>query len=351
MNSCSQANSLFSRCTTRWGRRGFTQVELLVVIAIIAILIALLIPAVQKVREAANLTSCRNNLKQLALACHNYHDANGRFPNSDAMWPGWDGYNQQHLTIALALLPFIEQENQIRVIDPPQQNWANAQPVPIFLCPSRRSVGDEAKIDYGTAQHPDWAQVWPDAAAGAPYVGWYSILGGCHTHAGPQTYGGTTLRAVVNADGSSNTLLLAHKAVEPRYYNGGSNPSDAAGVILMASDDAAVGSMDLVFSTVAYHGDEPFSFVLDNWLEQRCPFAFVAEHDGDEPSTGICNSASEGQGMAFLLGSPHRHASPFAFADGTVRMLNHNLSTGADGLSPWAKLWAWNDGKVMDLFD
>ena len=66
--------------------RGFTLIELLVVIAIIAVLIALLLPAVQQAREAARRTQCRNNLHQLALAMHNYHDAHGQFP------PGMIGY-------------------------------------------------------------------------------------------------------------------------------------------------------------------------------------------------------------------------------------------------------------------
>jgi hypothetical protein len=152
------------------------------------------------------------------------------------MWPAWFGYTQQHDTLEIDLLPFIEQGDQVPLIQPPQVNWSNARPVRLFLCPSRRSVAAGAKIDYAAAHHPDWAQAWPDHAFGVPYIGWYSILGGCHTQGGPRTFGGTTLAVVTNADGTSNTLLLAHKAVEPRYYDGG-NPGSRT-------------------------GDEPFAFVL-----------------------------------------------------------------------------------------
>jgi prepilin-type N-terminal cleavage/methylation domain-containing protein/prepilin-type processing-associated H-X9-DG protein len=128
--------------------RGFTLIELLVVIAIIAILIGLLLPAVQKVREAAARMKCSNNLKQLALGVHNYHDQNNRFPyNGDPVTgTGCCAQGYAQWSFFARMLPQIEQDNLFKtyglnVTPEPVLNSANGLAImrtvlPIFRCPS-----------------------------------------------------------------------------------------------------------------------------------------------------------------------------------------------------------------------
>jgi prepilin-type N-terminal cleavage/methylation domain-containing protein len=186
-------------------RRGFTLIELLVVLAIIAVLIGLLVPAVQMVREAASRIKCGNNLRQLGLAAHQYHDVHEHLPPGAGYTPlatnGVWGHNFFHL------LPYLEQGNLYeRALDSvplttgsvtiywPGNNAVYSQPVPTFLCPSDPGVGPGGvvrvnEISWGASCYAANSQVF----AGGP--------------GNPQ--GKTCLLAI--ADGTSNTILYAEK--------------------------------------------------------------------------------------------------------------------------------------------
>jgi prepilin-type N-terminal cleavage/methylation domain-containing protein len=118
-------------------RRGFTLLELLVVIGIIGTLVGLLLPAVQRVREATNRISCFNNLKQVGLAMHHHHAVHGRLPASSRS-------DDKAATWAVMLLPFLEQDNLYKQWDLSrsyyqQTDVARLSPVKNYYCPTRRS--------------------------------------------------------------------------------------------------------------------------------------------------------------------------------------------------------------------
>jgi prepilin-type N-terminal cleavage/methylation domain-containing protein len=150
-------------------RRGFTLTELLVVLAILAVLVGLLLPAVQKVREAANRLKCANNLKQLGLAMHGYHDAVGYLPPGITTW--MNGEDAAHTGFTY-LLPYLEQGAVFQQINLSKQWYARvnyapvAVEIPLLYCPSNRTDGS---MDL-TAEIYAWGGPMPPRVGSTDYV-------------------------------------------------------------------------------------------------------------------------------------------------------------------------------------
>ncbi len=189
-------------------RFGFTLIELLVVIAIIAVLLGLLLPAVQKAREAAARTQCTNNLKQIGLALHNYHDARGVLPDNGYNAIGVIPASVDRACWAYRILPFIEQDNLYR-------NWNWTTPVKTYLDPARGSNG-VASDGPGVAD-------WGDQIA--PNTTWkYKAIGAVTDFAAnsrvvPPKWENTVYRLSTIGDGTSNTIFVGEKSLSTNQYN------------------------------------------------------------------------------------------------------------------------------------
>lgn len=219
----------------RRNRSGFTLIELLVVIAIIAILIGLLLPAVQKVREAAARAKCQNNLKQIGVAMHNHHDATGKLPMGNRGGAGTSyagggyGYNWR-----LYILPYLEQSSLAGLFNETQSAWSNAMApsnaavIPNYRCPSSPlpqyavSMNPSGTV-YGQVQRVTYVGIsgaTTSAFAGSGFTETRQTSAqnntGCCT--GGDISGGGPLPAndaltfPLITDGTSNTMLVSEQS-------------------------------------------------------------------------------------------------------------------------------------------
>ena len=320
-------------------RPGFTLIELLVVIAIIAILIALLVPAVQKVREAAARAQCQNNLKQIGLAVHNYHDTNKHFPTNggtggivriNGILAGPKSVPYQKAGVLLQILPFLEQGNLYNATDAVIQ----ATPVPTYFCPARRgpttrlgSGGQTLALnDYGM---PMWGPGTGFGGGGASgcWGWWDDATGDFDNHEfyracvfvrggkGNVSYAANKMPDI--RDGTSNTLMVTEKYIDTSRYKPPQTNLDPA---------EAGASPNSGFTDAGYWGGY-------TWGTLRCSRG--GPHRDSYPPL---------QAGWQMFGSAHPNGVNAVFADGSVKAISYSVPNAVFQL-----LCRRADGLIVDL--
>ena len=340
-------------------RSGFTLVELLVVIAIIGILVALLLPAVQAAREAARRMSCGNNLKQLALALHNYHDTYKTFP-PDAIWHGnargtvASGLNDaRHYTWIVLMLPFIEQtplHSQINFSRPALETLpninVNGKPalglnLAALQCPSD-PVLDPAPRGYGTSSY-------------AGNAGWDrhrrlaidSRLAGVFPF-----YDGVRISNIV--DGTSNTIAIGEVTTRGYCCRPGPNPPDdarwAGGSGSLRPSSSTVSRSAFVATVTGANEASHSGIMQENKGAVLSADGTASGHWGQWTSPQHIAPPVYHPHLAMntdwtSAGSVHPGGAQFGLADGSVRFINETVETGGtggargDAYGRWGNVW------------
>ncbi|MFO0926224.1 MAG: DUF1559 domain-containing protein [Gemmataceae bacterium] len=348
-----------ARLTGRATRLAFTLIELLVVIAIIAILIGLLLPAVQKVREAAARMQSTNNLKQIALGVHNYQDSMQRLPHNGtqeytwwAFGPPWNANPPrpamgEGCSWLYKLLPYIEQGNL-------HANWSFTTPIKTFLDPGRGGVG--LAVDPYNAGG-GWDGIWK-AGPVTDYAGNAMVIGsgmntrknsgggydpGDWTNGNPASWNRNSRALHTISDGTSNTVLAGIKAMATQVYT-----SRGTGQFTMSNGatrdrlDAPITAAGIWagFDLLRGQGPDTVDWMAgDNGGTTVYVDYFPGNNHKINPAhTGWLRYTFEVKRDAPDLdaynrwGSPYAGGGLFAMCDGSVRSIAHN--TGFDIIIP-----------------